>query len=494
MRSEEPTCSQCGYPIRTGEHAPTCPSRKETEKSPEGKFHEMVLEFGRIVETKEVGGLVELLEDAEQDWVSLESRDGKEKVGASLEWHDQNNHRVNLYQIAGQQSEGWEGEEAPPERGEHLLALKRIDVILKQFARSGDRVEASSALERVLLSGKVPEHSRETAIDTLARLSEEGGRVLEAYISDEQVPLNRRLRAVLSWHRFGEPSSEFVRASESVLRQSAESTDPRTLNGALELCGVLGGDQGRKGLRMVAESMQKLVPDQREWLDRDLISVQLAIEPDAMTSVKEKIDGRVWKSESGIVFGSITPSEDFSTYIEQNREKLEQLAVALKRTNDAFGSEPVLYVDLIPDRGTEIANEGWTQNTIYLSQTLTEHPRVSAGTTIQGAIHEACERWESKGFVDAGMEADYIRLLGTTYETSALDKFRLRHRYDIPSRAGHPWDGTREYIAEAGSILLADPEAPSTLFDVKKDQVALQALSHVQKLIQEHSARHSATQ
>lgn len=491
MKGEEPICSQCGYPIHTNEHAPDCPSRKEAEKSPEGKFHEMVSEFGRIVETKEVGGLVELLEDAEQDWVSLESRDGKEKVGASLEWHDQNNHRVNLYQIAGQQSEGWEGEEAPPERGEHLLALKRIDVILKQFARSEDRVQASQTLERVLLSANVPEHNRETAIDTLARLGEEGSRILEAYAADEQTPLNRRLRAVLSLSRFGEPSPEFVRASESVLRQSAESTDPRILNGALELCGVLGGDQGRKGLQLVAESMQKLVPDQREWLDRDLISVQLALEPDAMESVKGKIDGRVWKSESGIVFGSIAPSEDFLLYIERNKGKLEQLATALKRTNDAFGSEPVLYVDLIPDQGAEIANEGWTQDTIYLSQTLTEHPRVSAETTIQGAIHEACERWESKGFVDAGMEGDYIRLLGTTYETSALDQFRLRHRYDIPSRAGHPWDGTREYIAEAGSILLADPEAPSTLFDAKKDQVALQALSHVQKLIQEHSARHS---
>ena len=89
------------------------------------------------------------------------------------------------------------------------------------------------------------------------------------------------------------------------------------------------------------------------------------------------------------------------------------------------------------------------------------------------------------------MEADYIRLIGTTYETSELDKFRLRHRYDIPSRAGHPWDGTREYMAEAGSILLADPEKQSTLFDAQKDQVALQALRHVQELIQEYSARHS---
>lgn len=494
MQGEEPICSQCGYPIHTNEHAPDCPSRKEAEKSPEGKFHEMVSELERVVETKDVGELVNLLDHAEEEWKALESRDGREKVEASLEWHDQNNHRVNLYQIAGQHSEGWEGEEAPPERGEHLLALKRIDIILKQFARSGDRVEASSALERVLSSGTISEHNRETAIDTLARLGEEGGRILEAYAADEQTPLNRRLRAVLSLHRLGEPSSEFVRAAESVLGQSAESTDPRVLNTALELCGVLGGDQGRKGLRMVAESMQRMAPDQRQWLDRDLISVQLLLEPDAMASVKEKLDGRIWKSESGIVFGSLAPSEDFHSYIERNKGKLEKLAEALKRTNDAFGSEPVLYVDLIPDQGAEIANEGWTQNTIYLSQTLTEHPRVSAGTTIQGAIHEACERWESKGFVDAGMEEDYIRLLGTTYETSALDKFRLRHRYDIPSRAGHPWDGTREYMAEAGSILLADPEAQSTLFDAKKDQVALQALSHVQKLIQEHSARHSATQ
>lgn len=494
MLGEESVCAECGYPVHTNEHAPDCSATKEIERSPEEKLHEVVLEFGRMVETKDVGELVSLLDHAEQIWMTLESRDGNEKIEASLEWHDQNNHRINLYQIAGQRSEGWEGEEATPERGAHLLAVKRIDVILKQFAQSEDRASASHALERVLLSGKVPEHNKETAIDTLARLSKEGGRVLEAYASDEQVPLNRRLRAVLSLHRFGEPSPEFVRASESVLMQSVESTDPRVLNAAIEFCGVLGGDQGRKGLRMVAESMQKLALDQRQWLDRDLISVQLALEPDAMKSVKEMLDGRVWKSESGIVFGSLAPSEDFSLYIERNQGKLNQLAEALKRTNDAFGAEPVLYVDLIPDRGTEIANEGWTQNTIYLSQTLTEHPRVSARTTIQGAIHEACERWESKGFVDAQMEADYIRLLGTTYETLALDTFRLRHRYDIPSRAGHPWDGTREYMAEAGSILLADPEAESTLFDAKKDHAALQALGHVQKLIQEHFARHSVSQ
>ena len=491
MQGEEPTCSGCGYPIRTNEHAPDCPSRKEKEKSPEKRLQEITLELGRIVETKDVDELARLLAQADQLWSTLESRDGKEKVEASLEWYDQNNHRINLYQIAGQHSEGWEGEEITPERGAHLLALKRIDIILKQFAQSEDRAQASHTLERVLLSGKVPEHNMETVIDTLARLSKEGGRVLEAYASDEQVPLNRRLRAVLSRHRFGESSQEFVRVSEEVLTQSAESTDPRILNAALELCGVLGGERGRKGLRVVEENMQKLASDQRQWLDRDLISVQLALEPDAMKSLNEKMNGRVWKSESGIVFGSIAPSEDFSLYIERNREKLEQLAVALKRTNEAFGSEPVLYVDLISDRGREIANEGWTQNTIYLSQTLTEHPRVSTRTTIQGAIHEACERWESKGFVDAGMEADYIRLIGTTYETSELDKFRLRHRYDIPSRAGHPWDGTREYMAEAGSILLADPEKQSTLFDAQKDQVALQALRHVQELIQEYSARHS---
>lgn len=464
------------------------PNEEMGELSPEAKFAQISKEFEQVFETKDARELSHIFDRSEGLWRSMESRDGAEAVQADLDWFDQNNHRINLYQIAGQRSEGWRDEDMTPERGNHLFALKLRDAIIKQFAQTENQLEASRALARTLRSEGMPEHTRETVIDTLARLGADGGRELEAYLSDERVAINRRLRAALSMSRYGERSPMFVKRAQEVLYAASKSSSPSELNTALELCGLLGGEASRNALEAIDESAHSLAPNQRQWLERDLISIRLALDPDSISSVEIQLEGRVWKSVSGIVFGSIQPTEGFQAYVERNHKKLELLGEALKRTNDAFGSEPILYVDLVPDNTTEIANEGWTQNAIYLSQTLTGHPRVSIRTTIQGAIHEACERWESKGFVDARMEQDYLRLLGTEYDNSGLDKFRLRHRYDIPSRAGHPWDGTREYMAEAGSILLADPSEREKLFDSEKDVIALQSLSYVQGLIQKHSA------
>lgn len=494
MKGEESVCPYCGYPIHTNEHSPECPTRKEAEKSLERKnLNGIVDELEQILETKDVDQLRDQLKTAEDFWLSLEIRDGRQAVEESLEWYDQHNHRINLYKIGGQDSEEWDGEESTNKRNEHLLAIKNLDIVLKQFARSENFVEGSRVLNGVLSEGKLSEHSLETSIDTLARLGKEGGMILERYSSDEEVPLNRRLRAALSMLRYSEPTPAFTEQAQNILAEVSETTDSRLLNSALELAVIMGGSSGQQAVNKIEQKMQELTSDQKQWLERDLISAQLSLDPNSVQEIKKKLYGRAWVSSDGIVFGSIAPmdTETFNEFVKDNQTKLQKLSEALKRTNEAFGSEPILYVDLIPDNMSDVANEGWTQNSIYLSQTLMEHPRVSAEATVQGAIHEACERWESKGFVEAGMEADYLRLLGDNYKTSDLDRFRLRHRIDIPSHAGHPWDGTREYIAEAGSILLAEPGKDKVLFDPQDNSVAFQAIDYVRKLIEQHADRKS---
>jgi hypothetical protein len=492
MLGEAPVCSYCGYPIHTNEHSPDCPTRKETEKILEGEnFKNVVDELRRTLETKDIDQLKDKLRSAESDWLSLEKRDGRETVGESLEWYDQHNHRINLYKIGGHRSEEWDEEESTPGRNEHLLSLKQLDIVLKQFARSENPTEASRVLHDVLNEGRLSEHSLETSIDTLARLGKDGGSVLEAYSTNKAMPLHRRLRGMLSLFRYGEPSAIFTEQVQDILAEVSGTTNPNLLNSALELAVIMGVSSGLRIMRIVEQQMQKLSSDQRQWLERDLLSAQLALNPDGIQVVKKRLSGRAWVSHDGIVFGSLASMdvETFNVFVEKNLAKLEQLAEALKRTNEAFGSEPILYVDLIPDNMSEVANEGWTQNSIHLSQTLMEHPRVSIQSTVQGAIHEACERWESKGFVDAGMEEDYLRLLGNNYATSELDKFRLRHRIDIPSHAGHPWDGTREYMAEAGSILLAEPDKEKELFGSQTNGPASRALNYTRKLIAQHADR-----
>lgn len=88
-------------------------------------------DFLRILEIKDVDNLSKTLDEAAANWQTSESQDGTERMREDLNWYDQNNHRINLYQIAGQHDGGWDEEETTPEKNEHLLALKRLDICLK---------------------------------------------------------------------------------------------------------------------------------------------------------------------------------------------------------------------------------------------------------------------------------------------------------------------------------------------------------------------------
>jgi hypothetical protein len=453
------------------------------------KFRNISKEFAHIFDAKNTETLSLIFSETIKEWRDLESRDGSSSLDEDLNWYDENNHRINLYQIAGMRSDEWDNDGMAKEKGDHLLAFKKIDACLKQFAKATDPSLASEKLGQVIKMGQIPEHNLETAVDTLARLGVAGGGILERLIGDEEIPPSLRLRAILSTIRFGQSFPTLKDESESILLKSIDSSDPRILTGAIELCGLLGGVSGRDALNKIGEKIKTIPLGQQRWLELDSISTELAIDPDRAESIGLRLGGRMWEAPSGIFFGSLQAFEGFDDFIFRNKLKLVSLAEALKRTNDSFGSEPVLYVDIVPDDVKNTANEGWTQNSIHLSKSMIEHPQVSTKITVQGAIHEACERWESKGFVDAQMESDYMSLLGEEYGSSPLDKFRLSHRYDVPTHAGHPWDGTREYVAEAGSILLAEPDEEKKIFDPARDRSSLSALEYVHGLIQMNGRR-----
>ncbi len=441
-----------------------------------------------IVASREQARTMAVLEKAVAEWQRLEQRDGAAAMDASVGWYEVNNHRVNLYEAIGSNSEEWSHEDRTGRDAEHLLAMKKLDIGLKQLAGSDHPDESAQKLAE-FVGFSLPAHNRETAIDSLSRLGPAGAAKLELIMTDNGAPERLRLRAAASGLRFGAGTADFSDKCAALLKETAPGLEGSDLYSAIELAGLVGGEAGRAALATIREKVAGLPPEKRPWYDRDLISTGLAIGAASKEDVARELNGRAWEAE-GIIFGSLAEMPDFADFIAKNRDKIKTLATALKRTNEAFGAEPVLFVDVIPDSMAAQANEGWTQNSIHLSRSLLEHPRISAKTSMQSAIHEACERWESKGLVDADMERDYLQLMGDKYDGSQLDKFRLKHRYDIPNAgAGHPWDGTREYMAEAGSVLLAEPEVAKRWLGGSEGEECAKALKNVRGKIQQHAGK-----
>ncbi len=441
-----------------------------------------------IVETRDHERTTAALENAASGWLRLERRDGPAALEESMDWYESNNHRINIYDAIGSDSEEWSHEDKTGRHSEHLLALKKLEICLKQLAVSERPHESAQKLAEFAISS-FPAHVRETAIDSLSRLGPAGASGIEAIMADAEAPARSRLRAATSGLRFGTASAAFKGQCESLLGGMTSLSGYQELSSAIELAGLVGGEAGRAALAAIQEVAIDLPQEQRRFIERDIYSTRLAVEPDSKEKIVHDLGGRAFDVD-GILFGSLAETTDFADFIGKNQDKLKAVAVALKRTNEAFGAEPILFVDIIPDSMAAQANEGWTQNSIHLSRSLLEHPRISIKTSTQGAIHEACERWESKGFVDAEMERDYLQLMGDKYAGSQLDKFRLKNRFDTPNaRAGHPWDGTREYVAEAGSVLLAEPEIGARWLGGSEGKECGQALEHVQNKIRQHADR-----
>jgi len=409
----------------------------------------------------------------------------EQSSSAAEEWLSDNNNRINLFQISGIRDAKWDDEPMDSERAAQLLAIKRLILSIKVMAEADDAEVAARKLDQILNECADTRFINDTAIDTLARMGKIGGDRLMRIMRTPEMPDIVRARVALSMLRYGQQMKNADKLATEVLERIVASESMLVLNSAIELAGLIGADVGRSALDIISKNIKNWPAEKRIWLERDLISTRLTIDPSYQDSVAIDLRGRAWVSKSGIVFGALIPRGDFEKFVASHGDRLEKMAETLTKINAAFGKEPVMYVDLIME-GKK--GDGWTQNSVYASAEIIGHSRVTEAVNAQGIGHEACERWENKGFVDAGMEREYLQMMGDVYSDSVLDKFRLSHRMDIPTHAGHPWDGSREYIAELGSTLLVDPEAVKRLFDPNKDKVAFDALESLEKRLQQFRA------
>jgi hypothetical protein len=392
---------------------------------------------------------------------------GQRAWNEGIDWLDGNNHRINLYQVAGQAGE-WEAGEMTPEKAEQFRLIKLAEICLKTLADSPDAEGAARELSSNVDRLRSEPYLCRTALDSLARVDAEAADdKLAAVAADESWPYDLRCRAACAALRNGKPLPEEI--AVSLLAKGIDDIDYQ----AIELAGLLGGERGARALEEMNARLAERPVSGRLWWQRDILSTHLDASGGRSDLLGTVVGENSWTSAQGIVFGSIEGFDGFGEWADRNRDRLEAVAAAVDRVNCAFGGEPVRYVDITPQR---IDGDGWTQNSIYLGKWTLEHPSLTPEDCAQSAGHEACERWESKGFVDADLERLYLELMGDNYEGSQLDNFRLNRRMSLPTRAGHPWDGTREFIAELGSTMLVDSSAVTNLFDPESDKPALGAI------------------
>ncbi len=451
---------------------------KDRQEAAKERLREYRRELLDILQTRNAGMAITNMDVALASW--------QEQQSDAVEWLADNNNRINLYQILGIRDERWDGDSMDNERAAGLLSIKRVIISIKALAETDDATTSVGKLERTLHEHATERFICNAVIDTLARTGRQGGDTLLGLMYDTELSDALHVRIALSLLRYSHVGEDHKQQAVEILKRVAASEDPLVLISVIELAGLIGGDEGRIALGTIREKIKDWSAEKRIWVERDLISTQLTIDPSYQDRVVNDLHGKAWVSKAGIVFGALVPGNDFEAFVELHSERLEKMAEALVRINDAFGKEPVMYVDLIME-GKE--GDGWTQNSVYASAEIVGHPFVTDTTNIQGIGHEACERWESKGFVDAEMERQYIQMMGDTYDGSVLDKFRLQHRIDILTQAGHPWDGSREYMAELGSMLLVDPEAANRLFNPEKNSIALDALESFAKKLEKFRAR-----
>lgn len=451
------------------------PDNPVMEKERAEKLGSIKAEMFSMLETRSAGEKERHVDGVLDSIAEHVEKNGLEKWSEGVDWLENNNHRINLYQIAGQKSENWDFETISPVRAEQFRLIKLAEAGLKSLADSPEAVEAATVLARHVDVLKDRPYLCRTALDSLSRVgSVEADRKLEAVAGDETWPLPLRIRAVGAALRHGRTIDRG--AVIAVLDRAASEADHE----AAELAGLVGGEDAERVLCALHEKVQDLPPEKKIWWERDILSTHLGLSGGRSEIADSVLGDSKWTSPEGIVFGSIEGFDDLGQWVENHREKLSAMSAAIDRVNKAFGREPVRFVDISPQK---IDGDGWTANGVYVGKRTVEHPSVSAADCAQSVAHEACERWESKGFVDAGMERDYLELMGDLYEGSELDKFRLNRRLSLPTRAGHPWDGMREFLAEAGSILLADQKAAARLFDPRTDKAATESLEHLRALL-----------
>lgn len=425
------------------------------------------------------GTILTALEELNQ----LTNSNGKQKLQENLDWLLNNNNRIDLYQItAVLNGENYDraDEEMDETKAKQLFIYRKIQAALSV---AGEIAQPDS----VQLLADFIDNNHEniylcnTAIDSLSKNQTPEAKDEILKISDDQkYGYELRTSAVLAGLRAGVPF-EHGKVSTLLKQYIADLGDQicQTIGtyNIIEIAGLLADSRlSAEILDELQNKMQNFPPEKTQWFERDIISTRLAVQTENKEQyLEKKLSARHYVAKNGIVFGSLKPDFIFADFLNRHRDKFDKMAEVLGRLNQAFGAEPIMYVDI----GSGDANEaGWTQNSIYFSSDYIDHSH-EIGDLLQSTGHEACERWQSKGFIDVRLSKYYLQLMGQKYENSQLDKFRLKHRMKDETNAGHPWDGEREFIAELGSILLVDPSVSDKLFDPTKDQTALEALNYL---------------
>lgn len=439
-----------------------------------------------IYEAKDKGGVNELqktLSIAESKLEILENKEGKEKIQDNQDWLVNNNNRINLYQIsAALKGEKYNlaDEDMDKIRAEQFFAYRQIQASLIT-AGEIQQPESVSLLADFINRKSENSYLSNTAIDSLAKngLPESKEKINEI-VNNEKYNFEIRTRAVLAGLRSGisfdsEKISKILSQYLEILGDKlCQSTGTYNI---IEIAGLLPDKiQANNILEKLDNRLEDFPLKDSQWFKRDVISTRLNVEKnDQVEYLNKQLANRHYIAQNGIVFGSLDAGFDFSSFLPKQQDKFDKIAEVVDRLNKVFQTEPILYIDISSGDANEA---GWTQNSIYFSSDYMNH-RHEVNDLQQSAGHEACERWQSKGFVDTQLSKFYLQLMGQKYNNSQLDKFRLKYRIKEKTQAGHPWDGEREFIAELGSTLLVDPEVIPKLFDSKTDKLSLESLEYL---------------
>ncbi|MBU4347251.1 hypothetical protein KKF23_01680 [Patescibacteria group bacterium] len=439
-----------------------------------------------IYETKERGEISKIqgtLSTALEELNHLASSNGKQKLQENLDWLLNNNNRIDLYQITAVLN-GENYNRADEEMGEakakQLFAYQKIQAALSVAGEISQPNSVQLIADFIDINHENV-YLCNTAIDSLGKNKSPEARNKMLKIADEQkYGYELRTRAVLTGLRAGIPF-EGEKISTLLKQYMTDSGDKicQTMGtyNIIEIAGLLADHHlSAEILDNLQNRIQNFPPEKTQWFERDIVSTRLAVQTgDKERYLEKTLSARHYTAKNGIVFGSIKPDFNFAEFLDRHRDKFDKMAGVLEHLNQAFSAEPIMYVDISSGDANEA---GWTQNSIYFSSDYIEHSH-EIGDLLQSTGHEACERWQSKGFIDVQLSKYYLQLMGQKYQGSQLDKFRLKHRMKDETNAGHPWDGEREFIAELGSTLLVDPTVSDKLFDPTKDQTALEALNYL---------------
>lgn len=443
----------------------------------------ILLDIYETTERNDVSKIQGTLSTALEELSQLANSNGKQKIQENLDWLLNNNNRIDLYHItAVLNGENYDraDEEMDEAKAKQLFTYRKIQATLSV---AGEIAQSDS----VQLLADFIDNNHEniylcnTTIDSLAKnQTPEAKDEIIKIADDQKYGYELRTRAVLAGLRSGVP---FENGKVSVLLKQyiADLGDQvcQTMGtyNIIEIAGLLTDPHmSTEILDELQNKMQNFPPEKTQWFERDIISTRLAVQADNKDQyLEKKLPARHYVAKNGIVFGALKPDFNFADFLDRHRDKFDKMSEVLGRLNHAFVTEPIMYVDISSGDANEA---GWTQNSIYFSSDYIDHSH-KIGDLLQSTGHEACERWQSKGFIDVQLSKYYLQLMGKKYEGSQLDKFRLKHRMKDETNAGHPWDGEREFIAELGSTLLVDPSVSDKLFDPAKDQTALEALNYL---------------